>query len=369
MNAEKLAQPHLLKQPIYVTGKPIAYTAREFGLNPNEIDKLASNENPFGPSPKGLHAAQKALEEINLYPDGGCYDLISKISDFRNVKREQVIVGNGSNELLDMIAQVFLGAGTEAIMGNHGFAVYKLATLAMNATPVEVDMPAPGFNYNLGAMRKAVNEKTRLIFLANPNNPTGTELGAQEILDFAESLPEHVILVLDEAYTEFIEADAPNLLPLIEKGRPIICCRTFSKIYGLAGLRVGYAISRPDIISLIHRVREPFNVNSIAQASACAAIEDQDFVEKVRKNNTQGLVQLSNGFKALGLPYIPSRANFIVVFGIPAPMEAFDFLQRKGTIVRPQAQMGEALRVTVGTTAQNDRFLANLKAYLETKKS
>ena len=197
MDINELAQQHILKQPLYVTGKPIAYTAREFGLDPKDIDKLASNENPFGPSPKGMAEARKALEEVNLYPDGGSYDLIGKIAEFRGVNRDQIAVGNGSNELLDMIAQVFLGPGTEAVMGNHSFAVYKLATMAMNAKIVEVDMPAPGYNYNLKAMRDAVNEKTRIVFLANPNNPTGSDLTAKEILDFADSLPETCVLVMD----------------------------------------------------------------------------------------------------------------------------------------------------------------------------
>ncbi|MDR1759669.1 MAG: histidinol-phosphate transaminase [Fibrobacter sp.] len=365
MNAENFAQPHLLKQPIYVTGKPIAYTAREFGLDPAQIDKLASNENPLGPSPKGIAAAAKALAEVNLYPDGGCYDLIGHIGEFRKVNRDQVVVGNGSNELLDLIAKVFLGPGTEAIMGSHGFAVYKLATLVQNATPVEIPMPAPDFNLSLAAVREAITEKTRVIFIANPNNPTGTELSAKELLDFARSIPENVVLVLDEAYTEFIEEDAPDFLPLIEEGLPIICCRTFSKIYGLAGLRCGYAITRPDIASLIHRVREPFNVNSLAQAAAQAALGDQEYVAHVRKANAEGLKQLSEGFKSLGLPYIPSRANFIVVLGVKEPTKAFEFLQKKGTIVRPQRAMGDALRVTVGTKEQNERFLRNLSDYLK----
>ena len=243
MDINELAQQHILKQPVYVTGKPIAYTAREFGLDPKDVDKLASNENPVGPSPKGMEEARKALEEVNLYPDGGSYDLIGKIAEFRGVKREQIAVGNGSNELLDMIAQVFLGPGTEAVMGKHSFAVYKLATMAMNAKIIEVDMPAPAYNYDLKAMRAAVNEKTRIVFLANPNNPTGSDLTAKEILDFADSLPETCVLVMDEAYTEFIE-DTPELVPdfksRIDAGRNIICCRTFSKIYGLAGLRVRF---------------------------------------------------------------------------------------------------------------------------------
>ena len=374
----ELAQKHILNQPLYVTGKPIAYTAREFGLDPKDIDKLASNENPFGPSPKGMEEARKALEEVNLYPDGGSYDLIGKIAEFRGVKREQIAVGNGSNELLDMIAQVFLGPGTEAVMGKHSFAV--------------VDMPAPAYNYDLKAMRAAVNEKTRIVFLANPNNPTGSDLTAKEILDFADSLPETCVLVMDEAYTEFIE-DTPELVPdfnsRIAAGKNIICCRTFSKIYGLAGLRVGYCITRPEIVDLINRVREPFNVNSIAQAAAIGAIDDlinrvrepfnvnsiaqaaaigaiddQEYVNKVRELNKKGLEQLKAGFKELGLPYVDSHSNFIAVSGFSNPMDAFKFLQAKGTIIRPQPAMGDVLRITVGTEAQNKKCLENIKAYL-----
>ena len=345
MDINQLAQQHILKQPLYVTGKPIAYTAREFGLDPKDIDKLASNENPFGPSPKGMAEARKALEEVNLYPDGGSYDLIGKIAEFRGVNRDQIAVGNGSNELLDMIAQVFLGPGTEAVMGNHSFAVYKLATMAMNAKIVEVDMPAPGYNYNLKAMRDAVNEKTRIVFLA----------------------PETCVLVMDEAYTEFIE-DTPELVPdfnsRIAAGKNIICCRTFSKIYGLAGLRVGYCITRPEIVALINRVREPFNVNSIAQAAAIGAIDDQEYVNKVRELNKKGLEQLKAGFKEMGLPYVDSHANFIAVSGFKDPMDAFKFLQAKGTIIRPQPAMGDVLRITVGTEAQNKKCLENIKAYL-----
>ena len=310
MDINELAQKHILNQPLYVTGKPIAYTAREFGLDPKDIDKLASNENPFGPSPKGMAEARKALEEVNLYPDGGSYDLIGKIAEFRGVKREQIAVGNGSNELLDMIAQV-------------------------------VDMPAPAYNYDLKAMRAAVNEKTRIVFLANPNNPTGSDLTAKEIIDFADSLPETCVLVMDEAYTEFIE-DTPDL----------------------AGLRVGYCITRPEIVNLINRVREPFNVNSIAQAAAIGAIDDQEYVNKVRELNKKGLEQLKAGFRELGLAYVDSHANFIAVNGFKDPMDAFKFLQAKGTIIRPQPAMGDVLRITVGTEAQNKKCLDNIKAYL-----
>ena len=364
MDINQLAQPHILKQPVYVTGKPIAYTAREFGLDPKDVDKHASNENPVGPSPKAMVEAHKALDEANLYPDGGSYDLIGKIAEFRGIKREQIAVGNGSNELLDMIAQVFLGPGVEAVMGKHSFAVYKLATMAMNAKIVEVDMPAPAYTYDMKAMRAAVNENTRIVFLANPNNPTGSELTAKEILDFADSLPETCVLVMDEAYTEFIEEYAPDFRSRIDAGKNIICCRTFSKIYGLAGLRVGYCIARPEIISLINRIREPFNVNSIAQAAAIGAIDDQEFVAQVKEINKAGLKQLKEGFKAMNLPYVDSNANFIAVSGFKDPMDAFRFLQSKGTIIRPQVAMGDVLRITVGTEEQNRKCLDNIREYL-----
>lgn len=364
MDINSLAQPHILKQPVYVTGKPIAYTAREFGLDPESIDKLASNENPFGPSPKGVAAAQDYLKTVNLYPDGGAYDLIGKIAEFRGMKREQIAVGNGSNEILTMLGKVFLGPDCNAVMSQHSFAVYKLTTMAANSTVVEVPMSAPAFKCDLKAMRAAVTDKTRLVFLANPNNPTGSDLTAKEILDFADSLPETCILVMDEAYTEFIEDQAPDFRSRINEGKNIICCRTFSKIYGLAGLRVGYCIARPEIIGLINRVRDPFNVNSIAQAAACAAIDDQEYVNFVREKNKEGLKQLMEGFEKMGLPYVKSQANFISVGGFKDPMDAFQALQRMGTIVRPQPQMGDILRITVGTREQNARLLKNIKAYL-----
>ena len=360
MDAARFARPHILNQPVYQPGKPIAHVAREFGLDPARIDKLASNENPLGPSPKALAAADVALRGVNLYPDGSCWDLTGKLAERLQVGRDQLVLGNGSNEILELVAHVFLGPGTEAVMGVHGFAVYRLVTLLMEAKPVEV--PMPGFRHDLAAMRAAITPRTRVVFLASPNNPTGAAHTGAELAAFARSLPEDVLFVLDEAYAEYQER-APDLRPLIAGGRPVLCTRTFSKIYGLAGLRVGYGYTRPDIAALLHRARQPFNINAVAQAAALAALDDADFVRRSRENNRSGLKQLADGFRELGLEYVPSEANFILV-QVPDGAKAFQFLQARGTIVRPFGNLPGHIRITVGTPGQNVRCLANLRAYL-----
>ncbi len=360
MEAARFAQAHILSQPVYQPGKPISQVAREFGLDPDQIDKLASNENPLGPSPKAVEAAAAALREVNLYPDGSCWDLTGKVAARLQVGRDQLVFGNGSNEVLELVAHVFLGPGTEAVMGVHGFAVYKLVTLLMGAKAVEVAMP--GFAHDLAAMRAAVTPRTRVVFLANPNNPTGTAHPQAEVVGFARSLPEDVLLVLDEAYTEY-QDHAPDLRSLIAGGQAILCTRTFSKIYGLAGLRVGYGFTRPDIAALLHRARAPFNINAVAQAAATAALDDAAFVQRSREVNRAGLKQLATGFQELGLPYVPSAANFILV-QVPDGAKVFQFLQARGTIVRPFGNLPAHVRITVGTAAQNERCLASLKAYL-----
>jgi histidinol-phosphate aminotransferase len=360
MEAARFAQPHILSQPVYQPGKPISQVAREFGLDPNKIDKLASNENPLGPSPKAVEAAAAALREVNLYPDGSCWDLTGKVAARLQVGRDQLIFGNGSNEVLELVAHVFLGPGGEAVMGVHGFAVYKLVTLLMGAKAVEVAMP--GLGHDLAAMRAAVTPRTRVVFLANPNNPTGTAHPQAELVGFARSLPEDVLLVLDEAYTEYQE-QAPDFRPLIAEGRAVLCARTFSKIYGLAGLRVGYGYTRPDIAALLQRARAPFNINAVAQAAAIAALDDAEFVQRSREVNRTGLKQLADGFRALGLTYVPSAANFILV-QVPDGAKAFAFMQARGTIIRPFGNLPTHVRITVGTAAQNERCLTNLRAYL-----
>ncbi len=363
MEASLFAQSHIFAQPTYVTGKPIAHVAREFGLDPSKIDKLASNENPLGPSPKALVAARVALEEMNLYPDGSVYDLTGKVAERLQIGREQLVFGNGSNEVLELVAKVFLGPGTEAVMGVNGFAIYKLVTLLMGAKPVEVAMP--GFKNDLVAMRAAVTSRTRVVFVASPNNPTGPDNSESELIAFARSLPENVLLVLDEAYAEFLEK-APDLRPLIQEGLAVLCARTFSKIYGLAGLRAGYAYTRADIAGLLQRAHQPFNLNSIAQAAALAALDDVDFVTATRQANVAGLAQVGQGLRALGLEVVPSQANFLM-FHIGNAQAAFQYLQARGTIVRPVGGLPAYLRVSIGTQAQNDRFLIHLKSYLEQK--
>jgi histidinol-phosphate aminotransferase len=362
MDAARFAQAHILNQPVYQPGKPIADVAREFGLDPAGIDKLASNENPLGPSPKAVAAAAAVLSAANLYPDGGCWDLTGKVADRFGLDRNQLIFGNGSNEVLELVARAFLGPGAEAVMGQYGFVVYKLATLLVAAKPVEV--PMPGFAYDLAAMRAAVTPRTRVVFLDNPNNPTGTAHTQAELEAFARSLPEDVLLVLDEAYTEY-QDEAPDLRPLIAAGHAVLCARTFSKIYGLAGLRVGYGMTRPDIATLLQRARAPFNVNAVAQAAAAAALDDDAFVQRSREVNRAGLKQLAAGFNAMGLGYVPSSANFILV-QVPNGAKAFQFMQARGTIVRPFGALPSHVRITVGTREQNERCLANLKAYLAT---
>jgi histidinol-phosphate aminotransferase len=362
MEAARFAQAHILSQPVYQPGKPISQVAREFGLDPQQIDKLASNENPLGPSPKAMEAAAAALCEVNLYPDGSCWDLTGKVAARLQVGRDQLIFGNGSNEVLELVAHVFLGPGAEAVMGVHGFAVYKLVTLLLGAKAVEVAMP--GFAHDLAAMRAAVTPRTRVIFLANPNNPTGTAHTQAELIGFARSLPENVLLVLDEAYTEY-QDHAPDLRSLIAGGQAVLCTRTFSKIYGLAGLRVGYGFTRPDIAALLQRARAPFNLNTVAQAAATAALDDAAFVQRSREVNRAGLKQLAAGFQELGLPCVPSAANFILV-QVPDGAKAFQFMQARGTIIRSFGNLPTHVRITVGTAAQNERCLANLRAYLAT---
>ncbi|HSQ41552.1 MAG TPA: histidinol-phosphate transaminase [Fibrobacteraceae bacterium] len=361
MEASKFAQPHILSQPVYVPGKPITHVAREFGIDPASIDKLASNENPLGPSPMAVEAATRALREVNLYPDGSSFELTEKVAGLLNFDPNQIVFGNGSNELLELVAHVFLGPGTEAVFGEHGFAVYKLVTLLMGATPVAV--PMPQFRNDLEAFRAAITPRTRVVFLASPNNPTGPDNTEKEIFDFVRSLPEHVLFVLDEAYADYLDK-APDLRPLIQEGRAVLCARTFSKIYGLAGLRAGYAYTRQDIASLIQRVRAPFNLNLVAQAAAFAALDDLAFVKRSRSTNRAGLAQLSAGFKDLKLDVVPSRANFLMA-KVPSAKEAFKFLQSQGSIVRPVGTLPDYLRFTVGLPEQNDRLLSRLRNFLE----
>ncbi|MDQ8186147.1 histidinol-phosphate transaminase [Pelagicoccus sp. SDUM812002] len=358
-----LVKPELLSQPIYQPGKPIEDVARELGLDPLGIIKLASNENPMGASEAAIEAGKAALDTVEMYPDGGCFELKKALADNRGLTPEQFIIGNGSNEVLEIIGHALLGPGDEAVMGKGAFIVYKLVTLLFGATPVEV--PMKDFAHDLNAMAAAVTEKTKVVFLPSPDNPSGTANSAADIRAFAEKMPEHVLFVLDEAYAEYVE-NAPDLRDLIAAGKKVFCTRTFSKVYGLAGLRIGYGYGSPELVSLLNRAREPFNVNSVAQAAAIAALGDQEFVSDCRVANEVGRLQLETGFMSLGCEYIRSFANFVTV-KVGDGVRCFEELQKAGVIVRPLAPYGmpEWVRVTIGLPEQNQVALAALTSYLK----
>ena len=360
MKLESLVNPSVLRQPVYEPGKPIEYVARELGIDPAGIIKLASNENAFGPSPKALAAAARALEQGELYPDGGCFALRQKLAGVHGLGADQFVVGNGSNEIIELLGHVFLRPGDEVVMGAPAFVVYKIATLLFGATAVEI--PLRDFRHDLGAMARAVTPRTRLVYVASPNNPTGTANTEADLLAFARGLPEHVIVAFDEAYTEY-QSNPPDLRPLLREGRKVICLRTFSKIYGLAALRIGYGCAGEEMARLLNRVRQPFNVNTIAQAAALAALDDRDFVAKCVANNRAGMARLEAGFRTLGLEYVPSAANFLLV-KVGDGARWFEALQRSGVIVRPLKPYGlpEWLRITIGTPMQNERVLKELAA-------
>lgn len=358
----ELARREVLTQPVYEPGKPIDDVARELGLEARTIIKLASNENPLGSSPLAVAAAQQAIGQMQLYPDGGAVRLRARLARHLALTPNEVMVANGSNELLEFLGHVFLGPGDEAVIGERAFAIYKLVILLFGARPVEV--PLVEHRHDLLAMSAAVTSRTKLVFLPNPNNPTGTANTAADAVAFAEALPPHVILVFDEAYAEYLAAPA-DLRPLIASGRKIICLRTFSKIYGLAGLRLGYGYAHRELIALLDRVRQPFNVNAIALAAGEAALDDVAWVRRSRETNDVGLKQLASGLAALGVEFIPSVGNFITV-RVGDGAGVFDALQRRGVIVRPLRGYGmpEWVRVTVGTAEQNHRALRELEVLL-----
>jgi histidinol-phosphate aminotransferase len=358
MTFAELANKGILTQPVYEPGKPIEQVARELGLDPAGIIKLASNENPFGPSPKAVAAAEKALREANLYPDGGYFTLRQKLAQKTGLGMGQFIIGDGSNEIIELLGHAFLAPGVECVMHQAAFVVYKLVTLMFGAKPVEV--PLVNMRQDLPGLIAAITPRTRLVFLASPANPTGATSTAEEITALVRALPPHVILVLDEAYADFLE-NAPDLRPLIAEGRKVICLRTFSKIYGLASLRVGYGYAAAELIAILQRARQPFNVNGVAVAAAVAALDDEEFVSRCRRENRAGLAQLGAGFTRLGLEYVPGQGNFLLV-KVGDGAKVFATLQAKGVIVRPVKPYGlpEWVRITVGTPAQNERLLGVL---------
>lgn len=352
-----LVKGRISQLPVYQPGRPIEVVARELGLHPDGIIKLASNENPFGASPLGLAAARRVLAETRLYPDNGGHALCRRLAEEHDWPAAGVTLGAGSNEIFYLLCDLFVEPGVEVVLGAQAFITYKIATLLAGGTPVVVPMPA--YRHDLAAMRAAISERTRLVFLPNPNNPTGTLLPMDEVLAFARGLPEHVVLCYDEAYAEYLDAPC-RPAELIGSGR-VVLTRTFSKIYGLAGLRIGYALSDPELAALLNAVRPPFNTAQVAQAAALAALDDRDWVERSRTGNAAGLRQLEAGLRALGLETVPSAGNFILV-RVPRASMVDAALTKAGIIVRPVQgyDLPDHLRISVGTEPWNTRLLAEL---------
>jgi histidinol-phosphate aminotransferase len=356
--------PTLKDLPTYQPGRPIEEVARELGMPAAQIIKLASNENPLGPSPASLQAMQHVLANINLYPDGNAFYLKHKLADKLTVQPENLILGNGSNEIIEFVGHAFMQPGAEVIVSQFCFAIYPLTAKLFGADVITV--PAVNHGHDLPAMLAAITPRTRVVFVANPNNPTGTVVSKQELMDFAGRVPANVLLVLDEAYIEFLN-DPADFIPEIRRGQKtnLLLMRTFSKIFGLAGLRLGYGIGNPELITALEKIRQPFNINSIAQAGALAALDDADHMRRTRENNATGLKLYADAFQKLGLEFVPSAGNFILV-RVGEGQRVFEAMQKLGVIVRPMGgyQLPEWIRISVGTPEQNDRCVGALKTVL-----
>lgn len=347
----------------YEPGKPIEEVEREYGIA--HSTKLASNENPLGPSPKAVAAIRAKLGELNLYPDGDCYYLKNGLAKKVGVAPEQLIFGNGSNEIIELAVRAFMRPGDQAVMARQAFVVYQLIIQAVGGRSVQV--PLRDYTHDLGAIAAAVTAETKIVFLANPNNPTGTIYRRPEWEEFLAKLPKDVLLIVDEAYFEYVQdAGYPDSLKYQSEDLPMLTLRTFSKLYGLAGLRVGYGIGPREVISMMQRVRQPFNVNAPAQWAALAALDDSDHVQRSLALNREGLAFLGGEFKKLGLEFVPSHGNFILV-RVGKGQEAFKQLLGQGVIVRPMGgyQFPEHVRVTVGTMDENRKFIGALQKVIK----
>lgn len=342
----------------YIPGKPVSELQRELGLS--SIIKLASNENPQGVSPKARNAIQEAWLDLGNYPDGNGYILKQALVQRWGCANEQIILGNGSNDILDLVARAFLSTESEAIYSQYAFAIYAIVTQAQSAQGCMV--PANHYGHDLNGMIQAITEKTRVIFVANPNNPTGTFCGEEALLAFLKQVPSRILVVLDEAYGEYLSPEEQlNSERWLNQFPNLLICRTFSKAYGLAGLRVGYGLGHPTIIDWLNRVRQPFNVNSLGLLGAAAALTDFDFIESSRNVNNNGMLQITLGLDRLGFSYVPSKGNFVLI-RVGDGDAYFRALLRQGIIVRPvdNYQLPEFIRVTIGLPEQNERFLKAL---------
>ena len=364
IDACELSPSYIRAMAAYQPGKPTSELAREMGFDEAGVVKLASNENPLGTSARARTAVEKELGELGRYPDGGGFVLKHALAAHYRVEVDRIVLGSGSNDVLELIAHVFLAPGTSAVYAQHAFAVYLLATQMAGAHSIVV--PARDFAHDLPAMAAAVREDTRVLWIANPNNPTGTFAPADTVRALLARVPRRVIVLLDEAYNEYLpDALRVDATRWLDEHPNLVITRTFSKAYGLAALRVGFALAHPEVADLMNRVRMPFNVNSIAQAAAVQALHDQAFVARSREVNDAGMKQLVAGFRGMGLDYIPSLGNFVSV-RVGAAGAVYRRLLERGVIVRPVAAYGmpEHLRVTIGLEAENARFLAALRAAL-----
>jgi histidinol-phosphate aminotransferase len=356
--------PALKDVPVYQPGRPIEEVAREMGLPADEIIKLASNENPLGPSPAALAAMQRAIAHLHLYPDGNAFYIKQRLAKKLEMDTANLILGNGSNEIIEFVGHALMGPGVDVVVSQYCFAIYPIIARLFGANPIVV--PAKNYGHDLPAMLAAITPKTKVVFVANPNNPTGTLARREDVLRMVNEVPRDVLLVMDEAYIEFLD-EPVDLLPLIRRGEKpnLLIMRTFSKIFGLAGLRLGYGIAQPELIAALEKIRQPFNINSIAQAGALAALDDLEHVSRTRANNAKGLKFLADGFTNLKLEVVPSFANFILA-RVGDGQRVFNELQKRGVIVRPLGgyQLPEWIRISVGTPEENARCLAALQEIL-----
>jgi histidinol-phosphate aminotransferase len=357
------ANPQLRRIGVYEPGKPIEETARELGVQPAEIIKLASNENPLGPSPKALEAMRAALDSTQLYPDGAGFYLRNSLAQKLDFARENIILGNGSNEVIEFLGHAFLCAGDEVVTTRHAFVAYKLIAHLFGATVVET--ATPNFQQDLDAIVAAITPKTKMVFIANPNNPTGTLLSQSDIDRFLPRVPENVIVIFDEAYFEFLD-QPPDTLKFIRQERHVMVLRTFSKIHGLASLRVGYGIARPELIEILQKTREPFNVNGLAQIAALAALDDLPHQRDTKRVTDTGRAYLQEEFGRMGLEFVPAAANFVMV-KVGDAAAVFKALLGRKIIVRPikNYDLPEWLRISVGIMEENEKCIAALKQILK----
>ena len=362
MSIQQFANQFVCDLVAYEPGKPIEETARELGLDPETIVKLASNENPLGPAPAAIEAMKKEAVGVHIYPDGGGYKLRQALADHHGLSLDNVVLGNGSNEIIELLCHCFLNPKAELIAAEHAFVVYKLMATLFGAKYVEV--ADPDFIHDLEGMADAITEDTRLVFIANPNNPTGTMVNQEALDRFMDRLPDHVAAVLDEAYYEFLD-DAPDTVKYVREGRNVCVLRTFSKAYGLAGLRIGYGLASPQVAAILQKARQPFNANAMAQAAALAAMNDTEHVAKTMEVNRTGLAFYEQAFAARDLEYVPSAANFVLV-KVGDGDDLFAKMLRKGVIVRAMSgyKLPEWVRISIGTMPENERCIEVLDEVL-----